>query len=95
VERLAPAKVQLLSGRTGKIFYAENAPPELSARITDFVGWRGPFTVCGGRVKGIFDILAPNYRTVQKTADLDGFWKTSYPELKNQLKRRYPRHPWP
>ena len=42
-----------------------------------------------------YDILAPNYRTVQKTADLTGFWKNTYPEVKKELKRRYPKHPWP
>jgi ATP-dependent helicase HrpB len=43
----------------------------------------------------LFDILAPNYRTVQKTFDLSGFWQRTYPEVKKELKRRYPRHPWP
>lgn len=95
LDRLAPERMVLPSGKRGKIAYPPNAPPELSARITDFVGWKGKFTVCQGRAAGVFDILAPNYRTMQKTADLEGFWKNTYPEIKNELKRRYPRHPWP
>jgi ATP-dependent helicase HrpB len=92
---MTPERIKLKSGRTAKVLYPETGAPELSARITDFVGFRGKFTVCKGKVAGIFDILAPNWRTVQKTDDLDRFWKTAYPEIKPGLKRRYPRHPWP
>jgi ATP-dependent helicase HrpB len=95
LDRLAPIRIKLPSGKMGKVAYFENAPPELSARIGDFIGMKGKFIICEGRIQGIFDILAPNYRTVQKTADLTGFWQNSYPEIKNELKRRYPRHPWP
>jgi len=95
LERLAPAKFKLPSGKAAKVLYAEHGPPEVSARITDFIGFSGRFTVCDGRVAGNFNILAPNYRTVQKTADLAGFWRNTYPGLKNGLQRKYPRHPWP
>jgi ATP-dependent helicase HrpB len=95
IERKAPETVVLPSGKKGRITYFENAPPELSARLGDLIGYRDRFALADGRVQGVFDILAPNYRTVQKTADLGSFWKTVYPEIKNGLKRRYPRHPWP
>jgi ATP-dependent helicase HrpB len=95
LDAMTPERIKLKSGKTARVFYPENGPPELSARITDFWGFRGRFTVCQGKVAGIFDILAPNWRTVQKTDDLDRFWKTAYPEIKPGLKRRYPRHPWP
>ncbi|MFT5412532.1 MAG: ATP-dependent helicase HrpB, partial [Verrucomicrobiales bacterium] len=26
--------------------------------------------------------------------DLAGFWKNGYPEVKKQLKGRYPKHEW-
>jgi ATP-dependent helicase HrpB len=95
IERKAPETVVLPSGKKGRITYFENAPPELSARLGDLIGFKDRFTLADGRVQGVFDILAPNYRTVQKTADLGSFWKTVYPEIKNGLKRKYPKHPWP
>jgi HrpA-like RNA helicase len=95
VDKAAPTSLKLAGGRTGKLTYFENAPPELSARLGDFVGMQGRTAILEGKVEVVYDILAPNYRTVQKTSDLSGFWVNTYPEVKKELKRRYPRHPWP
>jgi ATP-dependent helicase HrpB len=85
----------LPSGKKGRITYFDKAPPELSARLGDLIGYKERFVLMDGRVQGVFNILAPNYRTVQKTADLGSFWKNVYPAIKKELKRKYPRHPWP
>ena len=66
-----------------------------SARIGDLVGLDRTPTVGGGRIPVLMEILAPNRRPVQVTDDLAGFWERTYPGLKKELKRRYPRHPWP
>lgn len=96
VDALLPLRVRLPSAKTGHVHYPESGPPELAARIGDLVGYRGPrFLLAEGRIEGIFDILAPNMRTVQKTGDLNRFWKDVYPQLKTQLRRKYPRHVWP
>ncbi|MDB5047506.1 MAG: hrpB [Fibrobacteres bacterium] len=95
VDKAAPTSLKLMGGRMGKLTYFENAPPELSARLGDFVGMEGRTAILEGKVEVVYDILAPNYRTVQKTSDLSSFWKNTYPEVKKELKRRYPRHPWP
>ncbi len=95
VDKAAPTALKLSGGRMGKLTYFENAPPELSARLGDFVGMQGKTAILEGKVEVVYDILAPNYRTVQKTSDLSGFWANTYPEVKKELKRRYPRHPWP
>jgi len=42
-----------------------------------------------------YDILAPNYRTAQKTWNLSDFWQNTYPEVRKELRGRYPKHPWP
>jgi ATP-dependent helicase HrpB len=95
VDKAAPTSLKLPGGRMGKLTYSESGPPELSARLGDFLGMEGKTTILEGKVEVVYDILAPNYRTVQKTSDLSGFWKNTYPEVKKELKRRYPRHPWP
>jgi ATP-dependent helicase HrpB len=95
IDKKAPDVIILPSGKKGHVAYFENAPPELSARLGDFIGHKERFLLMDGRVQGIFNILAPNYRTVQKTADLGSFWKNAYPAIRSELKRKYPKHPWP
>ncbi len=95
IEKKTPESIILPSGKKGRIGYIENGPPELSARLGDLIGHPAHFTLADGRVQGVFDILAPNYRTVQKTPDLGSFWKNTYPAIKHQLQRKYPKHPWP
>lgn len=95
VDKAAPVSMKLPGTRMGKFTYFENAPPELSARLGDFVGMEGRMSILEGKVEVVYDILAPNYRTVQKTSDLSSFWKNTYPEVKKELKRKYPKHPWP
>ena len=95
IERKAPEQIILPSGKRGRVTYLADAPPELSAKLGDLIGHPDRFTVADGRVNGVFDILAPNYRTVQKTPDLGSFWKNTYPGIKRELQRKYPKHPWP
>lgn len=95
LDRFLPAVKKLPSGRTGRFTYFEGKPAELSARLGDFVGMKGRLALCEGRLPVLFDILAPNFRTVQKTADLGSFWANTYPTVKKELQRRYPKHPWP
>ncbi|MBI5625001.1 MAG: hypothetical protein HY924_14590 [Elusimicrobia bacterium] len=95
LERVLPRRKKLPSGRTGRFTYSESQAAELSARLGDFVGMRGTLSLCEGRLPVVFDILAPNMRTVQKTSDLGSFWSNAYPQVKRELQRRYPKHPWP
>lgn len=95
IDRAAPRSMPLPNGRKARITYFDGAPPELSARLGDMLGMQGTLKLYEGRVAVLFDILAPNYRTVQKTFDMTGFWQNTYPEVKKELKRRYPKHPWP
>ena len=55
--------------------------------------------ICGGSVAPTYEILAPNSRPVQTTGDLKAFWKTSWPNVRREMKARYPKHfkesdPW-
>jgi ATP-dependent helicase HrpB len=95
LDRALPATKKLPSGKTGRFVYHETFPAELNARLGDFLKMTGTLSLCEGRLPVIFDILAPNYRTVQKTRDLSSFWANTYPTVKKELQRRYPRHPWP
>lgn len=95
LNRTFPDHYQLTNGKSARYTYHADGMVELSARIADFLGMHGEHKIAEGRVKVRYDILAPNYRTVQKTWDLTGFWKNTYPEVRKELRGRYPRHPWP
>ena len=55
----------------------------------------GEHWIADKKLRVRYDILAPNFRSMQKTWDLTGFWKNTYPELRKELRGRYPKHPWP
>jgi HrpA-like RNA helicase len=67
---------------------------EISARIEDLMQLRGEHRIADGKLKVRYDILAPNFRTIQKTWDLTGFWQNTYAEVRKELRGRYPKHPW-
>lgn len=94
IERMAPAEIKLPSGHAMKIEYQSGSPPRGRAKIQDFYDLSEVPRVAAGRVKVVVEILGPNYRPLQVTDDLAGFWKNLYPTLRKELSRRYPRHEW-
>jgi ATP-dependent helicase HrpB len=94
VDQFAPERLELPNGRRAKLAYSENQPPVLAARIQDLYGVEGSLKICRGRITVQLQVLAPNHRPVQITQDLSTFWKESYPKLKQELQRRYPKHEW-
>ena len=94
VENMTPLRIRLPNGFGMKIRYQDGGPPIGRAKIQDFYDLHKTPTVAGGRQKVTLEILAPNYRPAQVTDDLAGFWERTYPELKKELRRRYPRHEW-
>ncbi len=95
LERIAPARLKLPSGRTTRVNYERGKPPWIASRLQDFFGLTETPRVAGGQVALVVHLLAPNQRAVQTTTDLAGFWQRLYPQLRRELGRRYPRHAWP
>lgn len=93
LEAWAPAQVQLPKRRV-KVNYGGERP-WIESRLQDFLGLKEGPSVAGGRLPLVLHLLAPNFRAVQVTTDLAGFWQRTYQELRPQLSRRYPRHLWP
>jgi ATP-dependent helicase HrpB len=91
--QLAPERLQLPSGATHPIDYRGDGPPRLAARLTEFYGLNLHPTIAGEAL--LLELLSPAYRPVQMTQDLPGFWRSSYPEVRKEMKGRYPKHFWP
>lgn len=94
IQRFCPATLQL-GKRRAKIYYSFDKDPWVESRLQDFFGVKHSPAVGGGKVPLTMHLLAPNQRAVQVTRDLVSFWKNTYPDLRKQLSRRYPRHKWP
>jgi ATP-dependent helicase HrpB len=95
VDRLAPAEIETPSGNRHAIVYEAGKTPVLAVRIQELFGLRETPRIAGGRVPLLLHLLGPNYRPQQVTADLASFWQNTYPEVKKELRRRYPKHAWP
>ncbi|MDR3002528.1 MAG: DEAD/DEAH box helicase family protein [Fibromonadaceae bacterium] len=94
LQKTFPSSLKLSNGRVAKYLYSDDIV-ELSARIGDFIDMHGEHFIAEGRLRVRYDILAPNYRTAQKTWNLSDFWQNTYPQVRKELRGRYPRHPWP
>jgi ATP-dependent helicase HrpB len=93
LDQFAPERIELPGGRKARVIYRPEESPMTAARIQDLYGVTS-LTVAKGRVPLTIQILAPNQRPVQITSDLANFWKESYPKIKQELQRRYPKHEW-
>jgi ATP-dependent helicase HrpB len=95
LERFAPAQFTLPSGLSHAIEYRAEGPPRLAARLQEFYGLNQHPSIAEGRQPLLLELLSPARRPVQVTQDLPGFWRGSYPEVRKDMKGRYPKHFWP
>ncbi len=95
LERHAPSSVQVPSGSLLRLAYDGAKAPVLAVRIQEVFGMAATPRVAGGRVAVLLHLLAPSQRPVQVTDDLASFWARGYPEVRKELRARYPRHAWP
>jgi ATP-dependent helicase HrpB len=94
LEELAPTHITVPSGSRLPIDYRETIPV-LAVRIQEMFGAKATPTIAGGRMPVMLHLLSPAGRPAQITRDLPGFWQNSYPEVKKELRGRYPKHVWP
>lgn len=95
LDQEAPESLRLPGGRQARIRYERGRPPTLSATVQDLLGMSNSPCLARGRVPCLIEVLAPNRRPVQITQDLASFWSTVYPQVRKDLRGRYPKHHWP
>lgn len=96
LEMLAPAKMHVPSGSNIKLEYAmDGGTPVLAVRLQEVFGLLETPTINEGRIAVLLHLLSPAYRPVQVTQDLRSFWQNTYPNVRKELGRRYPKHSWP
>ena len=95
LERLAPEFLPVPSGRRAALEYREDGSVVARVKLQELFGLAETPRLGPRREPVLLELLAPNGRPVQTTRDLRSFWDRTYPELRRQLRGRYPKHPWP
>ena len=95
LERDAPGGFVAPSGRTHLVEYEADGSVSASIKLQELFGLAETPAIGQRRVPLKLLLLAPNGRPVQTTTDLRSFWNRTYPEVRKELRGRYPKHPWP
>lgn len=94
LDELAPERLEVPSGSRIRIDYDAD-PPVLAVKVQEIFGWIDPPRLADGRVSPLLHLLSPARRPVAVTADLASFWRNGWPQVRADLRGRYPKHAWP
>jgi HrpA-like RNA helicase len=95
LDEWAPSHIQVASGSRIPVDYSDAEAPVLAVRLQELFGVTETPRLGRGRVAVTLHLLSPAFRPVQVTRDLAGFWRTTYLDVRRDLRGRYPRHSWP
>ncbi|GID65982.1 ATP-dependent helicase [Actinoplanes cyaneus] len=95
LDEVAPERLPVPSGSQIRVDYSDPAAPVLAVKVQEAFGWRDAPRLAGGRVPVLLHLLSPAGRPVAVTRDLASFWAQGYPQVRAEMRGRYPRHPWP
>ena len=94
LDELAPERIELPSGRRYAVDYSAD-PPVLAVKLQELLGVTTTPSIAGGRLPLVLHLLSPAGRPAAVTGDLASFWTTGYPQVRAELRGRYPKHAWP
>lgn len=95
LNELAPTRLTIPTGQAITLDYSADNGPVLAAKLQALFGWTETPRVVAGRVPVVIHLLSPAQRPLAVTADLASFWVNVYPEVRKDMRGRYPKHPWP
>ncbi|WBB81534.1 ATP-dependent helicase HrpB [Micromonospora sp. WMMD882] len=95
LDEVAPERITVPSGSRIRVDYADPTAPVLPVKLQETFGWQRAPRIADGRAPVLLHLLSPAGRPVAVTADLASFWQVGYPQVRAELRGRYPRHPWP
>ena len=94
-DELAPERLVVPSGTRVRVDYTDPTAPVLAVKVQEAFGWTDAPRIGDGRTPVLLHLLSPAGRPVAVTNDLPSFWRNGYPQVRAELRGRYPRHPWP
>ncbi len=93
-DELAPERLEVPSGSRIRLDYSGERPV-LAVRVQEVFGWTDTPALADGAAPVLLHLLSPAQRPVAVTADLASFWRTGWPQVRAELRGRYPKHAWP
>jgi ATP-dependent helicase HrpB len=93
LQKQAPTKYTLPNGRQVPLDYPLNGAPILASRIQRLFSLKKHPML--GETPLMIHLLAPNGRIQQQTTNIESFWINTYPQIRKELRGRYPKHDWP
>jgi ATP-dependent RNA helicase HrpB len=91
----APESLAVPSGRHHPLDYNDDGSVSAAVKLQELFGLAATPRIGRQQEPVVLALLAPNGRPVQVTRDLRSFWDRTYPEVRKELRGRYPKHPWP
>lgn len=111
LEELVPERIEVPSGSQVRVDYTAEVGgaagsagsaeagragrPVLAVRVQECFGWAATPRIVEGRVAVLLHLLSPARRPVAVTDDLASFWEQGYPQVRAEMRGRYPKHAWP
>ena len=111
LDELAPERLEVPSGSQVRVDYTgalggaagsagsaeagQVGRPVLAVRVQECFGWAATPRIVEGRVAVLLHLLSPARRPVAVTDDLASFWEQGYPQVRAEMRGRYPKHAWP
>ncbi|MFO1389822.1 ATP-dependent helicase HrpB [Cellvibrio sp.] len=94
IAQLLPEKIELPSGRHVIVEFSAEGVPQVSAKLQEFFGCE-QLELAGGKLPLKIHLLSPNGSPLAITMNLQTFWQQAYPDVRKEMRGKYPRHPWP
>ena len=67
----------------------------LALPVQAMFGCRQTPALADGRLTLTLHLLSPARRPLAVTSDLASFWQQGYPQVRRDMRGRYPKHAWP
>ncbi|TNF32783.1 MAG: ATP-dependent helicase HrpB, partial [Deltaproteobacteria bacterium] len=90
-----PERLEVPSGSRIAVGYQLDGPPVLAVKVQEVFGLAQTPRLADGRLACVVHLLNPAGRPLQVTSDLASFWTRTWPEVRAEMRSRYPKHHWP
>ena len=95
LEALMPLRFVTPAGSSIAIDYESEDGPALQVKLQEMFGVRQVPAIAEGRLKLKIVLVSPAGRPLAVTRDLESFWANAYPQVRSEMRGRYPKHAWP